>query len=475
MPNGNGPELPTPAPDVPPLNEFDVHAFTEQVVAALREQGVPGAEAGAIARETADAIVEVLALLTKYSGEILRAILVALTTTIQPLLNELVRTVGVILGPGMTALSQLTSVYVNQFVEEQRGITPGADGPHPDGLRPAAAGLFDAILAPLGFLVGGAPPAEAGAGEKNAQYVLGSITAIHLSSWMVNIISNLTGLGALKFINSFDDVITAAISARGLSRMAMKPYVAKFIGTPLERDLNVRLPLASGSVAGLLKRYIRGNITNDELRAMLRGLGYDDAVVEDLLLDTAKLLLPDAAVYAVNEGIWTEDQALENLTMSGWPDGLARITYVMEKNALVKAQMRSLANSLVSAFEDRRLDNETLRYLLAQIGFTPDEIEAFSLRGATLQEIPRRLTRADVRQLYQESLVDLSYVERFLREEGYSEEDTDLLVLLEFTRKEDREAQAAALKDRARQREEARLARERAALAAQQTESLRLS
>jgi hypothetical protein len=44
-----------------------------------------------------------------------------------------------------------------------------------------------------------------------------------------------------------------------------------------------------------------------------------------------------------------------------------------------------------------------------------------------------------VKSLYAESLVDLNYVTDFLTAEGYSNTDADLLVLHEFTKKEERD------------------------------------
>jgi hypothetical protein len=292
---------------------------------------------------------------------------------------------------------------------------------------------------------------------------------------MINILSNVFGIGALKWINSFDDVITSAVNSRSLGRMALRPYLDKFMGDPLKRDLNEKLPLESGSASNLLKGYIRGALSRDELIHKMRGLGFAEEVVEDLLLDTAKLLSTEAVVWLVNQGKWTESDAHEHLKQAGWPAELAPVVFELERSSLVRSQMRSLALSLVDAFVDQRIDNPTLRYLLGKMDFTQDEVNALVARGATLQELPRRLTFAQVRSLYQESLVDLGYVESFLRAEGYGEEDVDLLVLLEFTKLEERKARTAYQLEQKRIREDARLKKEQDALAKQQAELLQLA
>ena len=444
-------ETPPPeAIDVPPENAFDVQSFTTGVIAELQAKGV-------LPKDTADALSKIsnpwaafFGVLAALGWPTLQKLEGAGVEAAEPFLKELLGVVNAVFNPLMRILRDLTGVYVQQFVDQQKAIQPGQATAGPIGLPSVAGGLFDSILAPLGFFYGGVNPATPGAGERNSQYALGSIVAIHLSTWMVNIISNLTGLGALKWINSFDDVITGAISSRGLSRLAMRPYLAKFMGDPLTRDLNLKLPLEIGSPAGLIKRYIRGNMSQEELKFRLRGKGYDDAVVEDLLLDTMKLLTVDAVAWLVKRGDWTQQEGITHLQQQGYPAELAPTVLLLAMGDYITSQEHSLINSLKDAFVDRRLDDETFRYLLAKTDLTQDEVNMVVTSAAILQELSRRLTLSQVKSLFQESLVDLDYVLNFLRDEGYSDADADLLALLEFTVKEEREARKRELAERRR-------------------------
>lgn len=474
------PELPE-ALDVSPENAFDIQSFAEQLSKTLKDQKVPAADTDSLSNAIADGLLKILHWSMK-TNPMLAPFLLApgadmetfLTNVVKVICSVLIKVAGGTVAPGMEILSGLTRQYVEQFVTSQTQIRRGEAGARPAGLQPAAAGMFDSILAPLAGLYGAKNPAESGAGEVNAQYSLGSIISLHLNTWAINILSNLTGLGVLKWINSFDDVITAAVNSRSLGRIALRPYLDKFMATPLRRDLNEKLPLEPGSASNLIKGYIRGALSREKLIRKMRGLGFAEEVVEDLLLDTAKLLSTEAVVWLVNQGQWTEGQATEHLEQAGWPKELAPVVFQLERTSLVRSQMRSLANSLVSAFQDRLIDNPTLRYLLGKMDLSQDEINAFVTRGAVLQELPKRLTYAQVRSLYQESLVDLSYVETFLRDEGYSDEDVDLLVLLEFTRLEERKARVAYQLEQRRIREEKQAKAEQAALAKQQAELLSL-
>ncbi len=448
---------PPPAPDYPPENVFDGELFFNNFTSALVKRGVITAEGAIKAKQEPGWFEKELLAIIRDTGTGLKIILEVLLEVAQPFLEQLVLAAGDILDPGMKTLGLLTNAYVRQMVGQGQTTTPRGL-PIPGGSQQdATSTVFDQIMAPLLNLLTPSNPDAAGAGDSNAKHIMGTIINLHLSTWAVNIISNLTGLGYLKWINSFDDAVTSGISARGFSRLASKPYLEKYVVTPLARDLNRQWPTTMPGTSALVKGYIRGALSRAEFIEMMRRAGYKEEVIEDLLLETVKLLPVDALVDLVNQGALNQGQALEYLVQQGWPKDVAPAVYFFERYSRVRTQRYSLAASLTDAFIDRRLDNSTLRRLLEQAGLSKEEVEAYSTRGAILQELSKRLSFAQVRSLFQEDLVDLDYVLRFLRDEGYSDDDADLLALLEFTRKEDREERKADLLERRRVSLEAQL------------------
>jgi hypothetical protein len=471
-----------PAEEPPPENAFDVESFTQQILGVLQEQGfAPKADAeghltqaSVFDSEKAALFFRILGHLAKDLPEILQKCVQGGAEIWMPVLKALVTLATGLLKPGMDVLGVLTHEYVTQVAGQGLEKSPAGLSVPGGPAKDATGFVFDQIMAPLLGLLTPSSPGRVGAGEENAQHILGTIISLHLSTWMVNILSNLTGLGFLKWINSFDDAITAGISARGFSRMATRPYLDKFVVTPAARDLNLRYPLEIGSVAGLLKRYVRGNMAPEELKAALRGKGYDDETVADLLLDALKLFSVDDLVYLMDEGLYDWTDAVDALKQQGYPEMVAKTKLAKPYYDLVDAQYRSLASSLVAATIDRRLDTETLRYLLSKMVFSQEEINAMVARAATLVELNTRLSLAQVRELYSEGVEDLAFVQSFLESEGYSYEDRDRLVLLYFTKKEERDAAKAAQADARRNRATAQAAQDKATLAAQQTEALLL-
>jgi hypothetical protein len=430
---------PPPAPDYPPENAIDIGAAIGTAWTAMQKAGAVSATgAHKIAYEPGWLIKELISG-AGMVGDVLSTFLTEVGIGYEPILAAMLKLVLAILGPAVSLGGDLAHSYVGILVDNLTGRTNVTSANMGPGAAGAAKGMFDGIMSPLMGLTAAQNPATAGAGQANAQYTLGALVSIQLNTWIVNIISNLTGVGVLKFINSFDECITGSLNTRALGRGAMKPYLDKFMATPLTRDLNVALPLAVGSSAMLIKRYLRGDIDGDGVKRELRKLGYDDSVAADILLDSAKLLDVSATYFLVKNGQWTSDQAIHHLQQSGYPLSMAIAVYEIEQNQKVEAQTNALAEDLLTLLKDHRIDRPAFVTALQSAGFTAAEVQAYSLRGAYAQEIPKRLTYAQVKALYLESLVNMDYVLSFLTAEGYSNDDADLLVLHEFTAKEYRD------------------------------------
>jgi hypothetical protein len=447
----NEPNAPDPAPDYPPDNDIDMGALFYKVQSTLKDLGMVSPDGRMNLTHEPGWLEKELISIVKDMGQDLGMIFGAWTEALEPTLKAALGAVMQGIEPITGLGGDLAYSFVSILVDGLSGMTPTAESGNLTGLAPAAQAMFDRILAPLAGLTAAANPSTSGAGIENAQRALGGIVAVHLHTWIVNILANLTGLGVLKYINSFDECVTGSLNARALGRGAMRPYLDTFIAKPLQADLYTALPLEVGSTAQLVKRYIRGNMSGDDLKRELRKRGYDDSVVEDMMLDAAKLLDTAAIVYLAKHGTWTDDQCIQALQQAGYPETFAKAVFYYQYDALVRDQTEVLADELVTLTKDRRMDTAGLGDALQKMGFTDEEVSIYKQRAAYAQEIPRRISYTQVKNLYQESLVDLDYVLAFLRDEGYSTDDANLLALLDFTKKQDRDKTKAYLlaKDRA--------------------------
>ena len=454
---------PPEAPEYPPENAFDIQSFVNGAVKALREQKVAAVDVDAASTKDADAFIKSLAWLLDSKGDILAK---AVQT-----IREMAETeakVGIDLLVGLTeplraTLGDLTKTYVRDLVQGQGELSRVLGG-SPAGLHEDAAGMFQTLVKPLlGLDKGAADPRDEGAGQANAQYTLGSIIQIHLSTWIMDMIGSMLGtlceglpLSPFKWIHSFDRVITQTMNARSVNRIAIRPYLEKYIKDPLTRDLNINLPLDSGSPSSLIKAYIRGGLSREALIYKLRGQGFNESVTEQLLLDNIKMISTEAVAWLVNRDIWSEDQALEYLEQQGYPAMLAPVILALERTSLQRTVWRGIASDLISAVQNHDIEPRDMQGLLENSEFTEDEVRTFMTRATILRDTPTRISYSQLKQLYAESLVDLDYVLDWLHKERYSDDDADRLCLLEFTKHEDRTQRASELAERRRVAEDDR-------------------
>ena len=391
------------------------------------------------------AIPSIVAWFVKALTKVLADMETEAVAEIAPVVGLLVQSVVKLLLPVAGFMGDLSGQYV-QMIAGGLGTAKGGDAANAGAAAGIAAGYaYDHIVAPLALITSNSDPSKAGTGLANVQKTLGGIVSAHLITWVVNVISNLTGVGALKFINSFNEVITSALNARSMSRLCMKPYMDTFITKPSTNELNSMFALNHGSAAGIIKEYLRGGLTADAMRVELRKLGYNDDVVAQLLMDTAKELTLTDISYLVRSKSWTEDQALTYLYNTGWDALAANVALFRETNALVFDLQKRTADALGSHYAKRELREPEFRDTLGALGFTDAETDAYVVLYGVELEFFTQLTYTQVIQLFNESLISLSDVQDFLTLKGNSPESIDLLLLLDFTAADQRQARKAAL------------------------------
>lgn len=436
---------PPPAPDYPPENNFDPSSFVSGITKALQEAGVVNKDGSINVLSIANPWVTLLTWLAKEAFPLVLIGENSIIALAEPFLKLLLEVVIQILKPGTEVLGGLTSVFVKTLVDSLKGGSAKAGARSSFDGAAGAAAAFDNILSPLGMISGQADPAEPGAGYQNSQYTLGAMIQIHLYTFMINVVSNVTGIGALHWINSFDQAVLSAMNVRNMSRIALKPYMDTYIAQPVTRDLNRAHQLNDPGAASIVKTFIRGGLTAEQIRGKMAEKGFSPDVTAQLLLDYAKEMSLVEIAYLVNHGHWTEAQALTYLEQVGWSPAIANLPLGIALLARVQLQHDALADEMVTAAASGRFDVGNMLAVLKELDFTPDEIEAYAVRAATRLEFDRHLTYNQVKELYTFSLVDLAYVQRWLLDEGYDLEDQHLLILLDFTTESDRAARIAEL------------------------------
>ena len=277
----------TPAPDVPPESYLSQDAMNQSISAVAALIGGDPLVKDLMVTAQQEGYTGVIAWLAKNVGALIALIIQSAAPILVPIGQGIVTAITPAIAGIGDIFGTLSASYVAEVTRHYSMEAGGATKSSGTPMGNAAQAAFDSIVAPISFFTSGSDPSTDGAGTRNLQQTLGVIVQLHLITWVINVVSNLTGIGALHYINSFNEVLLAALNTRALSRVAMRPYLNTMIVEPITGELNTKWPLKSPAASSDIKQYIRNGITADQLRVNMAKLGYNADVTAQLLLDTA--------------------------------------------------------------------------------------------------------------------------------------------------------------------------------------------
>lgn len=437
-----GPPIATPPPPgsdfLSPTEQANIDAATKKLQetigaslpALLADLLNPIKQAEIVAAVAAWLLAELMPILTALEKDAL--------ADMSPFIAQLVTAITTLLLPIAGQVGDIAGIFVKMVAG---GIGNGVGG---DAERAGAAAgnsaqyAFDNIMAPLSAFSSGTRPDQPGAGAANIQRTLGGVISIHLTAWVINVLSNLTGVGFLKFFNSFSEAILGGVNARALGRVAVKPYLTTFLTDPATKELNTTWPLKDASPVTAIKEFIRGNITAAELQARNKEQGFSEQITAQMVLDAAKLYSPALAAFYVRIGTWDTATAETALILAGYDKDVAHAELAHERAALTYELQKRYADEQGVRVANRFITTEEYSGILRTAGFSDLEVAGYvAVYNSKIQD-SKRLSYAQVKELYVAGIVPLSFVNDWLLAEGYSPEDVSLLTLLDFATKEQR-------------------------------------
>jgi hypothetical protein len=434
-----------PAPDVPPDNDFDPTQFFNSLVAAAQKAGVPGAQKSTQSDAALDAYAKELAALNAVLPSWMIAFLKGGSEKLNDILDVILAMVFILLGPARETVGKMAGAWIDLFAAEQAGRLPGQPAPKGTATQTAAAAAFDSIMKPIGLLGSQSNPHEKNVGQQNAEFVLGSLVNLHLDTWVVDILSKVTGFGIFEWLHNFDEAVVGAMNTRGMARLAMRPFFNTFITQPLTRDLNANWMLAHPPAGSLVKSYLRGALDAHGLQQKLAELGFGPDVVEQFLLDSSHPMSMETLVWLMKQGQLDEQAAQKYLEMYGYTSTDADATITYHRLELLYQIWRKTAEEIVDQVRNGTIDPSEAKDLMANLGLTEAEQEAYIQLGTfgakakfakfTLKKAKPgpHLSYEQVVRAFQESILSLDDVYQWLADRGYSDDDTRTLVLLDFT------------------------------------------
>jgi hypothetical protein len=368
------------------------------------------------------------------------------------------------------ALDELASVALKDLlgVEVQIG---GVGKPGQAGSRTHVyTNMGQAVLGSLFGDYTGATARELQPGSEGASRFLTTVTRLSFEGWLKGWVAELFSAGQLETFGDLDDILVQSLGLGRLSRRVMAPPLSILVEQPFTWLLNQTFrPTRLGS-GELIRQYLRGRTTREELFAEHALMGYRDPDTEALLATHQRFLSDTDVRFLIDRGVWTEAIGLQHLQDAGYSPELAKTTIALEQERVSETYRRQAAGIVTDAYAARDIEVDSVRRQLSLLGFPQWEQDWMRMIAEYRREFSfRNLSLGDTEQAVKRGIVGIGDFRSACYKLGYSPDDARTLELLLMTDISDKAAAdkvkaeiaaAKALEQKAKAEEQAARRRE---------------
>ena len=338
-------------------------------------------------------------------------------------------------------------------------------GPGSAGAGALGAGVLANLLGPA--IAGGEAIAPDAA---PAERFMGELLGVGIRGWLLEFITDL--IPESFRIAPFNDLVETTLQSLGigrLARVALQPAIKAAIATPLEWLIldAIRPTLVSEGLA--VKAYLRNDWTRQQLEDELGAKGYSSERIDQLIKDNKNFISQADVLTLVRNGVWTEDQAVQDFTDRGFTNGEAQSIVLTDH--LVK--LDALHARAIAAYELQWkrgiIDDGQFTGALTAI-HERDDVAAFWLTVLKAEQNAglKLLDKTQLDAALSKNVISLPEWRQVLGALGYSSDDVTVLEMTEQATLASKE-QASAAKAAAKQQAATdKAARAQAAAAAKQ-------
>jgi uncharacterized protein Smg (DUF494 family) len=344
------------------------------------------------------------------------------------------------------AQAELSAAALSEFLGTEIDPSTMKTGTGPNAAVAVARQLGDALYNRLYTEFGLAGVGTPGPGEKAARTFSGFAVNFATQNAMISTLADAISLHELEQFRELGVEAARNLGIGRLQRMALGTLLDNVIRKPYTRELQARLRPTRMTPIEYVHARNRGDINQAALTQALQEAGYTDADIPALLNEyTDKLTLGELVVLE-RYGKISEDTAVQMLQSQGLDSASAAMRFQAAQLSLLNDNVKAYVDSLNQAVRARTIDSDTWSTLMDKVPWTDDEKQWTKLaNGAYLDFYAKMLTWAQVVTAYEQGIVDVDYVEKWLLSKGYSPDDITNMELL-LAVKYDAFAAAAAKK-----------------------------
>lgn len=325
-------------------------------------------------------------------------------------------------------VNELLASTVNEMLGTQFSGSEFAAGSQSGNSIEANKGLGDSLLQYFEEGFQATAPVSPDQGAENARKFAGFGVNFATSQAFFSILTEAASLGFLKEFHELPAGLMQALGLGRLQRLALQPLIRNSIQQPYDLYLKRQMRPDRLADAQYIRAMARGDFDEPYVRERLAEKGFPDDEIDALIHEfTTKLSVGDLATL-MRYGQMTEDEATQQLVDQGVEKSIAQQMLAAHLAALADPRVTAYVNRLQQARIDGWIDQEQFAMLLDRVPWT-EEAKQWELNtiGIVAENPRRRISFAQLKEGIVNGHVDFTYVDEWLKAEGYS--DTDGLIL----------------------------------------------
>jgi hypothetical protein len=261
----------------------------------------------------------------------------------------------------------------------------------------------------------------------------GELAAKRFSGFAINfatqnaMISTLADAASLHLLEDFRELGVEAARNLGLGRLqrlAMGTLLTNVIQKPYDRQLRRRYRPDLMTDTQYIHAYHRNAITEAQLKDVLAQKGYTDADIEQIIIEGEVNLTPSELERLARWKLVTYEQAVNTLNRQGVDPTVSgdqlQTVWLSRADTQVSKYVEKLG-ALLSAGQISEADFDAA---LTDVPWSDSEKEWAKKAYLLARDNPTRLiTWTELKTAFENGLIDIDYVQRWLDQSGYDDDD----------------------------------------------------
>lgn len=284
-------------------------------------------------------------------------------------------------------------------------------------------------------------------GQRNAQKFSGYAINFATGSAFISILTEAVSIGFLKEFRELGVETAQALGLGRLQRLALQPLIRNAIQQPSDLYYKGLLRPDRLSEAQIVQALKAGLLEDGAARQMLAEKGYPDPLIDILLnLLATKIPVSDLA-RLIRYNVITEQQAIEKMTEQGIDPDDAKLLLQSTEAGLADSQVGVTLADAETALLEGFIDQGTWNSIIADLPLTQEQERLYRKRVGFKLERPRKhITFAQLKSGVVEGIIDFDFVDTWLTNQGYTDEEHLILTFEIIQALATAEAKAAAKK-----------------------------